>query len=163
MMAQRVAINNLADSYMAFNTNYHDTGLFGFYATADPKHQAVDDLVCPAPTSVMHVLLNVHPCMRCSEVIFMAQFVIMINYRMCTYDCFFVYTCWSGLRCTSSSSCPGAQGRMVELKQQRRSLDTIWQAFMCARMHGASAVRRRGFHAGMVHDEGDQRVDLQRH
>ena len=45
MMAQRVAINNLADSYMAFNTNYHDTGLFGFYATADPKHQAVDDLV----------------------------------------------------------------------------------------------------------------------
>ena len=26
MMAQRVAINNLADSYMAFNTNYHDTG-----------------------------------------------------------------------------------------------------------------------------------------
>lgn len=48
MMAQRVAINNLADSYMAFNTNYHDTGLFGFYATADPKHQAVDDLVCPA-------------------------------------------------------------------------------------------------------------------
>jgi processing peptidase subunit beta len=45
LMAQRVAINNLADSYMAFNTNYHDTGLFGFYATADPHHQAVDDLV----------------------------------------------------------------------------------------------------------------------
>ena len=45
MMAQRVAINNLADSYMAFNTNYHDTGLFGFYATADPSHQPVDDLV----------------------------------------------------------------------------------------------------------------------
>ena len=45
MMAQRVAINNLADSYMAFNTNYHDTGLFGFYATCDPKHQGVDDLV----------------------------------------------------------------------------------------------------------------------
>ena len=51
MMAQRVAINNLADSYMAFNTNYHDTGLFGFYATADPKHQAVDDLVCSASAS----------------------------------------------------------------------------------------------------------------
>ena len=45
MMAQRVAINNLADSYMAFNTNYHDTGLFGFYATADPSHQPIDDLV----------------------------------------------------------------------------------------------------------------------
>ncbi|CAK0746042.1 hypothetical protein CVIRNUC_001663 [Coccomyxa viridis] len=44
MMAQRVAINNLADSYMAFNTNYHDTGLFGFYATADPSHQPIDDL-----------------------------------------------------------------------------------------------------------------------
>ena len=46
IMAQRVAINKLAQSYMAFNTNYHDTGLFGVYATADPKHNAVDDLVC---------------------------------------------------------------------------------------------------------------------
>ena len=47
LMAQRVAINHLADSYMAFNTNYHDTGLFGVYATCDPKTQPVDDLVRP--------------------------------------------------------------------------------------------------------------------
>jgi hypothetical protein len=45
MMAQRVATNNLAHSYMAFNTNYHDTGLFGVYAVSDPKSQPVDDLV----------------------------------------------------------------------------------------------------------------------
>ena len=45
LMAQRVAINNLADSYMAFNTNYHDTGLWGIYAVCDPKKQAADDLV----------------------------------------------------------------------------------------------------------------------
>ncbi|EIE25550.1 putative mitochondrial processing peptidase [Coccomyxa subellipsoidea C-169] len=44
MMAQRVATNNLAHSYMAFNTNYHDTGLFGVYAVSDPKSQPVDDL-----------------------------------------------------------------------------------------------------------------------
>jgi hypothetical protein len=49
MLAQRVAINNLAQSYMAFNTNYHDTGLFGIYAVVDPKTQSVDDLVSISP------------------------------------------------------------------------------------------------------------------
>ena len=52
-LAQRVAVNGLCNSYMAFNTNYHDTGLFGVYAVAD-KHQPVScacyhvitDLVC---------------------------------------------------------------------------------------------------------------------
>lgn len=39
-LAQRVAVNGLCKSYMAFNTNYHDTGLFGVYAVAD-KHQPV--------------------------------------------------------------------------------------------------------------------------
>ena len=39
-LAQRVAVNGLCNSYMAFNTNYHDTGLFGVYAVAD-KHAAV--------------------------------------------------------------------------------------------------------------------------
>ena len=34
-LAQRVATNGLANSYMAFNTNYHDTGLFGVYAVCD--------------------------------------------------------------------------------------------------------------------------------
>ncbi|KAJ9533109.1 hypothetical protein QJQ45_018206 [Haematococcus lacustris] len=34
-MTQTVAIENLADAYMAFNTNYHDTGLFGVYGVTD--------------------------------------------------------------------------------------------------------------------------------
>ena len=34
-MVQLIASNQLANSYMAFNTNYHDSGLFGVYATAD--------------------------------------------------------------------------------------------------------------------------------
>lgn len=42
-LAQRCAANGLADSYMAFNTNYADTGLFGVYATADAAGK-VDDL-----------------------------------------------------------------------------------------------------------------------
>lgn len=33
-LAQMVAINELAESMMAFNTNYKDTGLFGVYAEA---------------------------------------------------------------------------------------------------------------------------------
>ena len=62
IMAQRVAINKLAQSYMAFNTNYHDTGLFGVYAVSDPKHQAVDDLVRPSwLRRSMHL-----PCCSCS-------------------------------------------------------------------------------------------------
>jgi processing peptidase subunit beta len=42
-LAQRVAINGLCNSYMAFNTNYQDTGLFGVYATCE-KNAPVDDL-----------------------------------------------------------------------------------------------------------------------
>lgn len=33
-LVQRVAINEIAESIMAFNTNYKDTGLFGVYAVA---------------------------------------------------------------------------------------------------------------------------------
>ncbi len=33
-LAQIMATNKLADSYSAFNTNYHDTGLFGVIASA---------------------------------------------------------------------------------------------------------------------------------
>ncbi|RVW80942.1 putative mitochondrial-processing peptidase subunit beta, mitochondrial [Vitis vinifera] len=33
-LAQRVGINEIAESMMAFNTNYKDTGLFGVYAIA---------------------------------------------------------------------------------------------------------------------------------
>ncbi len=41
-LAQRIGINELAESMMAFNTNYKDTGLFGVYAVAKPD--CLDDL-----------------------------------------------------------------------------------------------------------------------
>lgn len=33
-LVQRIGINEIAESMMAFNTNYKDTGLFGVYAIA---------------------------------------------------------------------------------------------------------------------------------
>ncbi|CAN1248304.1 Probable mitochondrial-processing peptidase subunit beta, mitochondrial [Linum perenne] len=36
-LVQRVSVNDLAESVMAFNTNYKDTGLFGVYAVAKLK------------------------------------------------------------------------------------------------------------------------------
>ena len=44
LLAQTVATNGLAESYMAFNTNYHDVGLFGVYAVADPHASDLEDL-----------------------------------------------------------------------------------------------------------------------
>lgn len=41
-LVQKLAINDIADSMMAFNTNYKDTGLFGVYAVAKPD--CLDDL-----------------------------------------------------------------------------------------------------------------------
>ncbi|KAF5480211.1 hypothetical protein F2P56_000976 [Juglans regia] len=41
-LAQRIAINEIAESMMSFNTNYKDTGLFGVYAVAKPD--CLDDL-----------------------------------------------------------------------------------------------------------------------
>jgi processing peptidase subunit beta len=41
-LVQRVAINELCESMMSFNTNYKDTGLFGVYASAKPEY--LDDL-----------------------------------------------------------------------------------------------------------------------
>ncbi|KAE8691575.1 putative mitochondrial-processing peptidase subunit beta [Hibiscus syriacus] len=41
-LAQNVAINETAESMMAFNTNYKDTGLFGVYAVSKPD--CLDDL-----------------------------------------------------------------------------------------------------------------------
>jgi len=35
LLTQKIATNQLADAFMAFNTNYHDTGLFGVYAVTD--------------------------------------------------------------------------------------------------------------------------------
>ena len=34
-LTQTVAGEGLADAFMSFNTNYHDTGLFGVYAVTD--------------------------------------------------------------------------------------------------------------------------------
>jgi mitochondrial-processing peptidase subunit beta len=42
ILTQRIALDELADSFMAFNTNYHDTGLFGVYAVTDGER--VEDL-----------------------------------------------------------------------------------------------------------------------
>jgi hypothetical protein len=33
-LAQNVGANDLAESFLAFNTNYRDSGLFGMYAVA---------------------------------------------------------------------------------------------------------------------------------
>ena len=41
-LAQSLASNNLANSFMAFNTNYADTGLFGVHVSSDAK-EALDD------------------------------------------------------------------------------------------------------------------------
>ena len=43
-LAHTIASNSLANSFMAFNTNYHDTGLFGIYAVADPNTSDMEDL-----------------------------------------------------------------------------------------------------------------------
>ncbi|KAH9568215.1 hypothetical protein CY35_03G066000 [Sphagnum magellanicum] len=37
-LAQKIGANDLAESVMAFNTNYSDAGLFGVYAVAKPDH-----------------------------------------------------------------------------------------------------------------------------
>lgn len=38
-LAQILAINEIAESMMAFNTNYKDTGLFGVYAVAKVRNR----------------------------------------------------------------------------------------------------------------------------
>ncbi len=35
LLTQKIATDELADAFMAFNTNYHDSGLFGVYAVSD--------------------------------------------------------------------------------------------------------------------------------
>lgn len=58
-LAQRVGINEIAESMMAFNTNYKDTGLFGVYAVAKPD--CLDDLAW----AIMHEISKL--CYRVSE------------------------------------------------------------------------------------------------
>lgn len=42
-LSQVCSQNQLCNSFMAFNSNYHDTGLWGVYAVAD-KDAHIDDL-----------------------------------------------------------------------------------------------------------------------
>ncbi|WKA04710.1 hypothetical protein VitviT2T_022720 [Vitis vinifera] len=58
-LAQRVGINEIAESMMAFNTNYKDTGLFGVYAIAKPD--CLDDLAY----AIMYEISKL--CYRVSE------------------------------------------------------------------------------------------------
>ncbi|PIN02419.1 Mitochondrial processing peptidase, beta subunit, and related enzymes (insulinase superfamily) [Handroanthus impetiginosus] len=58
-LAQRVGINEIAESMMAFNTNYKDTGLFGVYAAAKPD--CLDDLAY----AIMYEMTKL--CYRVSE------------------------------------------------------------------------------------------------
>ncbi|KAG6736301.1 hypothetical protein POTOM_060948 [Populus tomentosa] len=58
-LVQRVAIDEIAESVMAFNTNYKDTGLFGVYAVAKPD--SLDDLAW----AIMHETTKL--CYRVSE------------------------------------------------------------------------------------------------
>ncbi|CAH9115864.1 unnamed protein product [Cuscuta epithymum] len=58
-LVQRVAINEIGESVMAFNMNYKDTGLFGVYAVAE--RDCLDDLAY----SIMYELCNL--CYRVSE------------------------------------------------------------------------------------------------
>ena len=41
-LGQLFSANSLGESYMAFNTTYHDTGLFGIYATSPKGAPAAD-------------------------------------------------------------------------------------------------------------------------
>ncbi|GAB2232967.1 hypothetical protein Droror1_Dr00002180 [Drosera rotundifolia] len=59
-LAQRVGIDEIAESMMAFNTNYKDTGLFGVYAAAEPD--CLDDLAW----AIMHEISKL--CYRVSDV-----------------------------------------------------------------------------------------------
>lgn len=58
-LAQKVGINEIAESMMAFNTNYKDTGLFGVYAVAKPD--CLDDL----SFAIMHAMTKL--CYQVSE------------------------------------------------------------------------------------------------
>ncbi|EFJ12119.1 hypothetical protein SELMODRAFT_158279 [Selaginella moellendorffii] len=56
-MAQKVSANNIAESIMAFNTNYSDSGLFGVYAVAKPD--VLDDLAWVITREMTHMVYHV--------------------------------------------------------------------------------------------------------
>lgn len=57
LLTQMVAQDHLADAYMAFNTNYHDTGLFGVYAVTD--RDRCEDLAWAIMTEVTKLCYEV--------------------------------------------------------------------------------------------------------
>ena len=59
-LAEMVSGNGLADSFMAFNTNYADTGLFGVYAVA-PKGSDHEDLCWSIMRQVTKLNYSVNP------------------------------------------------------------------------------------------------------
>jgi len=56
-LARSVAANNLAESYMSFNTTYSDTGLWGAYAVCDGL--TVEDFVYELQQEWMHLCTGV--------------------------------------------------------------------------------------------------------
>ncbi|KAJ6371251.1 hypothetical protein OIU77_001702 [Salix suchowensis] len=81
-LAQRVGIDEIAESMMAFNTNYKDTGLFGVYAVAKPD--CLDDLAW----AIMHETSKL--CYRVSEADVMRACNQMAGYNETLYSRFFV-------------------------------------------------------------------------
>jgi hypothetical protein len=60
VLTQKIATDNLADAFMAFNTNYHDTGLFGVYAVTDRERS--NDLSWVVMNEVRHECM--HACLQ---------------------------------------------------------------------------------------------------
>lgn len=58
-LAEVVAANELANSYMAFNTNYNDAGLFGVYAIADHTKSDLEDLAWSIMYNITALCYNV--------------------------------------------------------------------------------------------------------
>ena len=56
-LAQVVAKNDLAQSFMSFNTSYTDTGLFGIYMVSDHVHD-LDDLAYEVQQEWVRICLN---------------------------------------------------------------------------------------------------------
>jgi len=56
-LAQVVANNDLANSFMSFNTTYSDTGLFGIYLQSNAKTN-LDDLICNVQKEWIRLALN---------------------------------------------------------------------------------------------------------
>lgn len=57
MLVQTVASEGLADAFMAFNTNYHDSGLFGVYGVTD--RERCEDFAAAALSSMTKLCFDV--------------------------------------------------------------------------------------------------------